>query len=401
VDEVRMSTTPAAPEPAKMVLAEQTQLEIPSRLEWIEPTVEYLRHKALLCGACEEAQAGRIMLALHEALTNSLVHGNLEVSSKLKDQDNDAFARMLAERSVDPVYSNRSVRISVEFNGERCQWTLTDEGPGFNYEAILNKPEPTAEELWMASGRGIQMMRALLDEVRYEAGGRRVILALNQVSRPEKRQHTRWPLHQRVQVTPIRPDGSVDWQAAYEAVTQNLSQGGISLLQSSLARSDRILLGLDVDGQPMYIPAQVRHCATLNDNVVEIGCRFLIGENQAVPNQPQINLEEAIDDLLERLHGQFVIGDERRAHPRVNYNERIEIRRAQEDQPTVAFARDISHGGVAFISMVPVALESHVLTLPQEGRRMLHVRVQIVRCAAIAEGFYDVAARFQNLVDPA
>jgi anti-sigma regulatory factor (Ser/Thr protein kinase) len=397
MDEVRMSTTAVAPEPAKMVLAEQTQLAIPSRLEWIEPTVEFLRHKALLCGACEEAQAGRVMLALHEALTNSVVHGNLEVSSRLKEQDNDAFARLLAERSTDPEYSDRSVQISVEFNGQRCQWILTDEGPGFNYEAVLNRPEPTVEELWMASGRGIQMMRALLDEVRYEAGGRRVILSLNQAARPEKRQHPRWPMHQRVQVTPIRPDGTVDWQAAYEAVTQNLSQGGIGLVQSSLARSDRVLLGLDVDGQPMYIPAEVRHCATLENNVVEIGCRFVVGAGEEVPSQTQRNFEEAIDDLLERLHGQVVIGNERRVHPRVNYHERIEIRRAMEETPLLAFARDLSRSGIAFISNFPVPLEQRFLGLPQEGRHLLHVRVQIVRCAAIAEGFYDVAARFLNL----
>ena len=36
---------------------------------------------------------------------------------------------------------------------------------------------------------------------------------------------------QEVQVTPIRPDGSVDWEEAYEAVSHDLSEGGIALLQ--------------------------------------------------------------------------------------------------------------------------------------------------------------------------
>ena len=84
-----------------MVLAEQTQIQIPTNLDWIEPTAEYLKNKALLCGSCEEAQAGRLLLALHEALTNSIVHGNLGVSSALKEEDNNNFARLLAEKGQD------------------------------------------------------------------------------------------------------------------------------------------------------------------------------------------------------------------------------------------------------------------------------------------------------------
>src|SRR6516162_8331768 len=83
---------------------EQTRLRMPSRTDWIDPMVEYLRQRATLCGACQEARAAKLLLALHEALSNSIVHGNLELASALKDQGDHAFAAALAERSANPQF---------------------------------------------------------------------------------------------------------------------------------------------------------------------------------------------------------------------------------------------------------------------------------------------------------
>lgn len=376
------------------VLAEQTQLRIPSNLDWIEPTAEYLKTRALLCGACVEAQSGRLFLALHEALSNSIVHGNLEVSSQLKEEDSALFARTLAERSADPAYASRTVHISVAYNGQRCQWTLTDEGPGFDYEAILAREETGGEEAWAVSGRGILLMRALLDEVRYEAGGRRVILTLGRSNCPEKRQHPRLVVHQRVQVAPIRPDGSVDWDAAYEAVTQNLSEGGLSLLQAQLNQAERVLIGMDLEGQTIYLPAQVRHCHTVQNQVLELGCRFLLqGEVADLEDQ---NLESAIDALLSRLQEPATVAQERRQQRRISYTERIEVHSLSGEQSLFGYARDLSRAGISFIATDALPLEEHVLSLPRPGKA-LRVKSRIIRCQLIALGFYDVAASFQEL----
>jgi anti-sigma regulatory factor (Ser/Thr protein kinase) len=162
------------PEQAVVVLGEQVQLCIPSSLAWVEPTVEHLKNRALLAGACDASQAGRLLLALHEALTNAIVHGNLELASRLKEEEG-LFGRRLAERSLDPAFASRLVHIHIDYDGRRCRWTLTDQGPGFDFEEVLAR-EPA--DPWAVSGRGIQLMRALMDEVRYEAGSRRVVLTL-------------------------------------------------------------------------------------------------------------------------------------------------------------------------------------------------------------------------------
>lgn len=388
--------TPAAP--AALVLAESLRMRMPTSLNCIQPTIESLKTRALLCGACDEVQAARLLLVLHEALTNSVVHGNLEVSSRLKEEDHDLFARTLAERSADPAYAGRCVHIGFDYNGQRCQWALTDQGPGFAFQELLDRPEPSPEELWAISGRGIRLMQALMDEVRYEAGGRRVILTLERPN-PEKRRHPRWPLHQRVQVAPVRSDGTVDWEAAYEAIAQDLSEGGLGLLQARLADVERVLIALDLDGKPLYLPAQVRHCQTVKNNMLELGCRFLLQDDfSPAVGPPAQNLEEAIDAMIVRLQCRPVVGDERRRHPRVSYTERIEVEALEGGEPLFACARDISRGGLAFIATQALPAGTRVLALPQGSGRPIRVRGHIVRCVSLAEGFYDVAVRFQELL---
>src|SRR5437763_1947522 len=88
------------------IVAERTHLVIPSMPNWIEPTVEFLRQKAVLGGACQETRSGKLLIALHEAITNAIIHGNLELSSDLKEQGDSMFAEALAQRCTDPTLAS-------------------------------------------------------------------------------------------------------------------------------------------------------------------------------------------------------------------------------------------------------------------------------------------------------
>jgi hypothetical protein len=66
--------------------------------------------------------------------------------------------------------------------------------------------------------------------------------------------------------------------------------------------------------------------------------------------------------------------------------------------PGVGFARDLSKGGIAFITTAAIEPGLQVLTLPQgAGRSPMRVQARIVRCRKIMENFYDVAACFVGL----
>jgi anti-sigma regulatory factor (Ser/Thr protein kinase) len=375
------------------IVSERFELQIPSRPEWIVPTVEYLEQKAVLSGACDESRQTTVGIALHEAVTNSVVHGNLEVPSALKEQGNDAFVATMAARAADPAFGNRLVSIEVHTDAEGCTWTLTDEGPGFDVERVLSwedDPDPSER----ASGRGIQLMKALLDDVRFEAGGRRVHLHLNAASGVERRRHPRVPLQGAVRVAPVHSDGTVDWAGAYDAIARNVSAGGIGLLQTSLASTARVLIGIDWDGQVIYLPAEVRNCRAA-DGVVEIGCRFQSVE--AAPfSAPAGKVHEAIDGLLAQVDARQLPYEERRAHRWVPYTAHIRIAGGPATEPTFGFGRDLSRGGIAFLTTAPLGLGPRTLTLPQPDRGIT-VRAEILRCTPLLSGVFDVGARFVDL----
>ena len=393
-----MSSTSLTPSLPAAVAAEQSYLQIPSQPEWIAPTVEYLKEKAILCGACHESRAKRLVLALHEALTNSVVHGNLELSSELKERSGNAFAEALAQRAADPQYGLRPVDVHVEYDGERCRWTLTDQGRGFDVERVLARAADPDPEVLLASGRGILMMRSFLDDVRYEAGGRRVVLTLDRPSGEEKRKTARLSVQRPIRVAPVRADGTVDWEAAYEGVSQNLSAEGMAILQARLARSERILIGLDWGGETRYLPAEVRHCQTKDGNIVELGCRFQAADSSA-STAPTPDTEKAIGTLLEQLTNQMLPPDERRAHPRALYTARIRVQTGPDAEPIVGFGRNLSRGGISFLSTTPLPLADVVLSLPQKEQLPLRLRGRVVRCNQLMEGIYDVGVCFLDVAD--
>jgi anti-sigma regulatory factor (Ser/Thr protein kinase) len=379
-----------------MIRAEQTHLRIPSRPDWIAPTAEFLQRKAVMVGACPAERGDRLLVALHEALSNAIVHGNLEVPSDLKERGDNVFAESLAARAADPRYASRSVDIQILYNGQHCHWVLTQEGPGFNVERVLGRQGPGEADTVLSSGRGILMMRAFVDDVHFCAGGRQVTLTVRKAGCPEKRRDQRRPIHEVIRVAPVRPDGSVDWDAAHDAVARNLSAGGMGLLQARLASTDQVLLGIATGGEVLYVPAEVRHCRALGEHEFELGCRFR--PPAALPETPPApEVEAAIGTLGERLARQRAVPEERRAHPRFVYTERITLPGGAPGEPAAGYARDLSKGGISFITTAPLRTDVRVLELPQGGGRPLRVRARVVRCTRIMDGFYDVGAHFLGL----
>lgn len=395
-----MSDTTEKPDLPSRVLGEQFHLELPSLPHWIEPAAEFLRERMVLAGACHAARAGKAMIALHEALANSIIHGNLGISSELKERGDDAFARALAERAADPERAGRRVDVQVAYDGTWYRWILTDRGEGFDVPLVLARCLSEDPEIQLASGRGILMMFSLLDEIRYEDGGRRVILGLQRASGAEKRSQPRFPLQQALRVTPIREDGTVDWKAAYAAVSRDLSEGGVGLLQANLAHSGRVLIGLEREGRIVQVPAEVRHCRDVGEGLVELGCRFHL----AVPSAAETleaaaeerEVHEVLDDFLEKHRNPLLPPHDRRHDPRVVFNERVDLHVGQ-GEPIPAYARDLSRSGISFIITAPVP-DEFVIALPSRGAAAsLRLRCGLIRCVRIEKGFYDVGARFLRL----
>ncbi len=110
-----------------------------------------------------------ICLAVHEALANALVHGNLEVPRL--DEDLDAFmghCQLLEEACADPVRWGRRIEISgIGLDGV-IEVAIQDQGRGYQADAAIGNAGHRLH--------GLELIGACVSSIRVEDGGRCLIL---------------------------------------------------------------------------------------------------------------------------------------------------------------------------------------------------------------------------------
>ena len=121
------------------VTLETTEISLPSRIETVADAAAAVADFVTRSGVSEDAAFG-IDMAVREAVTNAVVHGNSEDEQKVVD-------------------------IVLKSSPEAVEISVHDQGAGFNPNEV---PDPTAEEnLLKTSGRGIFFMRSFMDEVHW------------------------------------------------------------------------------------------------------------------------------------------------------------------------------------------------------------------------------------------
>ena len=119
------------------------ECSLPSEVAAISPFVDKLMLLLRNC-ACVPEGVSDVEIALREALANAILHGNHE----------DRRKHVHVTRRCEP----DEVSIAVK-----------DEGKGFDTD---NVPDSTApQNIGSIHGRGIHVIRALMDEVRFDEGG--------------------------------------------------------------------------------------------------------------------------------------------------------------------------------------------------------------------------------------
>jgi len=120
---------------------------IPSEVKAISPLVDRLMR--LIEGShCVCGEKPSVELALAEALNNAVVHGNR--------MDRQKLVQVLCRCEL----------------GKGISVVVKDQGQGFDSNAM---PDPTApENIGADHGRGIWLMKSVMDEVSFERGGTEV-----------------------------------------------------------------------------------------------------------------------------------------------------------------------------------------------------------------------------------
>jgi serine/threonine-protein kinase RsbW len=116
---------------------ETSELSLPSRIDTVATAAAAVAEFIGRSGMSDDAAFG-IDMAVREAVTNAVLHGNRQ----------DA---------------NKTVEIVLKSSPDAVEISVHDQGPGFNPEDV---PDPTANEnILKTSGRGIFFMRTFMDEV--------------------------------------------------------------------------------------------------------------------------------------------------------------------------------------------------------------------------------------------
>lgn len=116
-----------------------------------------------------EAERLRVGVALEEALLNAAYHGNLEVSSDLRETDHSAYYALARERARIPPYADRRITVHVEISPSGVRYEIEDQGPGFDPSKLPDPTDPM--NLERPCGRGLLLMRTFMDEVSYNDKG--------------------------------------------------------------------------------------------------------------------------------------------------------------------------------------------------------------------------------------
>lgn len=92
-------------------------------------------------------------LVLNELIANGTIHGNKRLGDKTITAQIDAIDKY-------------TVGITIE-----------DEGSGFDYKGFLNQEFPCDKDPYSEGGRGLKLIKAICDHIRFNQGGNQIMIS--------------------------------------------------------------------------------------------------------------------------------------------------------------------------------------------------------------------------------
>lgn len=146
--DLRLSTFDVAPSPG---LDAELRLTVPSDVRFVEGAVELVARHLEASFVDRHTIRFNLRVALTEALANAILYGTSQDRSK-------------------------GVSVRVLFGRHAIEMEVTDEGGGFDYRCV---PDPTLPfNQMLPSGRGLFLIRNLVDEVRFSSTGNSICMIL-------------------------------------------------------------------------------------------------------------------------------------------------------------------------------------------------------------------------------
>ena len=159
---------------------------IPSDINLVDGVSNYITERAIEFGVISPTQKFYVQLAIDEAISNAILHGNLRIKEMETDPKNSGRTReeLYRQRSSLPDFARKQVHIDAAVSPAKLEVDVADEGRGFDLTLL---PDPTNDvNVFDYHGRGIFVMRNIMDSVEFGDKGRSIKLIKNKNSLPGK-----------------------------------------------------------------------------------------------------------------------------------------------------------------------------------------------------------------------
>ncbi|WP_373650756.1 MULTISPECIES: response regulator [unclassified Schlesneria] len=164
------------------IVAHELEFSLINDRRLLSAAVAELQEIGQSSGTFEEHQLTRIGVSLEESLLNAMIHGNLEISSELRDREDDAYEQLILARQETLPYCNRRIHLKARFTPDEVRFVITDEGPGFDLAAVPDPRDP--QNFLKPSGRGLLLIRSFMDEAYHNTSGNSITLVKRSHPRP-------------------------------------------------------------------------------------------------------------------------------------------------------------------------------------------------------------------------
>jgi anti-sigma regulatory factor (Ser/Thr protein kinase) len=89
------------------------------------------------------------------------------------------FEKLREERLNDPNYSKRNITVSLECSSDLFNFSVKDEGPGFEWHKFLSNTHKIQNVNVNSYGRGFNIIQHIIDEVHFNEKGNQITLIKN------------------------------------------------------------------------------------------------------------------------------------------------------------------------------------------------------------------------------
>jgi response regulator RpfG family c-di-GMP phosphodiesterase len=145
----------------------------------LDMMVNYLTTELRDFGA-PKASVDNLTLALYEALTNAIEHGNLKLDKSItRDHTIEIFDNFLKDKLKkleDPALAGKLVLISFRFSKNEMEFTITDEGNGFDYKRFISDVESNiyTDKL----NKGLFLIKHVVNKLEFNEKGNQIKMTI-------------------------------------------------------------------------------------------------------------------------------------------------------------------------------------------------------------------------------